>query len=312
MTLHRSRSTAELELYGVFGSLLSRIFYATRRTRFPARDAAFRSLLRSERMSRDALLAQQWRDLQAMLRHAYTEVPYYRGVFDGLGAKPEDFRTTADVARLPLLTKAIIQEQGERLQAGNLAQIPGVYRNNTGGSTGTPLSFLQDAHYFAWGMAELDRNFWMCGYRPGWRQAFLWGSDYDSKAHIGLRGKLHDMILNLRWYNTFSLRAADIPVLADELVRFRPDLLVGYVSSLTMLATLVRDQGLPAPRPRAIQTSAEVLTADARALLEGVFQSRCFDRYGCREVGNVAHECEAHEGLHLLVESNYTEFVPTA
>lgn len=305
-------STLALQASAAVGGLLSRVFYATRASRFPAREAAFQSLMRSQWLSADALRDQQWRDLQALLAHAWANVPYYREVFDRLGARPEDIRGEADLARLPLLTKTIIQEQGDRLKARDLGAIPGVYRNHTGGSTGTPLSFWQDANYFAWGMAELDRNFRMTGYRPGWRQAFLWGSDYDSRAHVGFKGRLHDLILNLRWYNTFAIRASDVRRIADELVRFRPHLLVGYVSSLTMLATLIREQGLQAPRPRAIQTSAEVLTPDARTLLEDVFQSRCFDRYGCREVGNVAHECDAHDGLHLLVESSVVEFVPSA
>src|SRR5438034_6344432 len=41
-----------------------------------------------------------------------------------------------------------------------------------------------------------------------------------------------------------------------------------------------------APRPRAVQTSAEVLTPAARSLIERTLGGRCFDRYGCREVGD--------------------------
>lgn len=81
----------------------------------------------------------------------------------------------------------------------------GVYVNHTGGSTGAPLTFVQDAAYLAWAMAELDRDFQMCGYRVGQRQAFFWGSDRDSGAHRTARGKLYDLLANLRWVDAFDL-----------------------------------------------------------------------------------------------------------
>ena len=34
-----------------------------------------------------------------------------------------------------------------------------------------------------------------------------------------------------------------------------------------------------------------------------------FDRYATREVGTIAHECEAHDGLHLVMENNIVEIV---
>ena len=303
-------SALALRAYGVAGAGLSRLFFGlVRRWQAPARDSAFRQLLASQWWSADRLRAEQWGALQRLLGHAYENVPYYRDVFRSLGAEPGDFRNAGDVARLPLLQKEDIQANGQRLKAIAGYDPSGVYVNHTGGSTGMPLTFWQDSSYRAWGMAELDRNFWMCGYRPGQRQAFLWGSDYDSKAHKSLTGKLHDLVLNLRWVDTFNLDADKLRATLTELVAFRPTLLVGYVSSLTLLAQLIETEGRAAPRPRAIQTSAEVLTPAARDLIERTLGGRCFDRYGCREVGNIAHECDAHTGLHVLMESNYTEFV---
>jgi phenylacetate-CoA ligase len=58
---------------------------------------------------------------------------------------------------------------------------------------------------------------------------------------------------------------------------------------------------------RAVQTSAETLTAEHRGLIEEAFGAPAYNRYGCREVGNLAHECDAHAGLHLLIENNIVE-----
>jgi phenylacetate-CoA ligase len=150
----------------------------------------------------------------------------------------------------------------------------------------------------------------MAGYRLGLRWAFLWGSDYDASAHKGRIGRLKDRIIyNTLWINTFDLTVETLLQAAEKLVLWQPSVLVAYVSSATMLARLVRTKGIEGIRPAAIQTSAEVLTDDARELLESTFRCPVFDRYGCREVGNIAHECDAHQGLHILGENNLVELL---
>lgn len=297
----------------VAGTLFSRFYLgAVQPWRDRRRERAFRHLSQSQWWPEERLASEQWQRLQHLLAHAYAHVPLYRERFAALGADPRDVRTPRDLARLPILTKADIQEHGSRLRASAGYEPRSTYINHTGGSTGTPLSFSQDDAYRAWSMAELDRDFTMCGYQRGWRQAFLWGSDYDAKAHVGLGGRLRDMARNLHFVDTFDLTVDTLRRATAELAAFDPQLLVGYVSSVTLLAQVIRKEGLPRPKPRAIQTSAETLTSAARRLIEETLGARCFDRYGCREVGNLAHECDAHDGLHLLVENNYVEFVDDA
>jgi phenylacetate-CoA ligase len=60
---------------------------------------------------------------------------------------------------------------------------------------------------------------------------------------------------------------------------------------------------------RAVISSGETLNGTDRQLMEQVFECPIFNRYGCREFGAIAHECEAHEGLHLNMESFIVEIV---
>jgi phenylacetate-CoA ligase len=46
-----------------------------------------------------------------------------------------------------------------------------------------------------------------------------------------------------------------------------------------------------------------------RASIENVFGCAVFDEYGARELGPLAHECEAHAGLHVNAESYVVEVV---
>jgi phenylacetate-CoA ligase len=74
-----------------------------------------------------------------------------------------------------------------------------------------------------------------------------------------------------------------------------------------LFARFLRERGLAVHRPHSIVTSAEMLEADDRRLLEEVFGCPVFDRYGCREVSVIASECRAHAGLHVNAECLYVE-----
>lgn len=305
------KAVHEASLTGFFNLLLH-----TERSPFNLRHSpgmrCLKKLLQSQWYSPEQLSLLQLDKTKRLLKQAYEGVPYYRKTFERVGFHPEDFSSMEQLKALPVLTKADIQNHGDELLSRTA--VPGsYYRNQTGGSTGHPLVFYQSREYEAWGLADIWRNFMMCGFRPGERKAFLWGSDYDSRAHRGWKNRVVNDLLreNTVWINTFELTEERLARAALTLASFRPRLIVAYVSSATLLASYVREHGIEI-RPRAVQTSAEVLSSAQRRLLEEVFACPVFNRYGCRELGNIAHECEVHEGLHLLEENNYTEFLDAA
>lgn len=269
-----------------------------------------KSLLTTQWQSLDELHSIQLAKARRLLGHARQHVPYYQELFDQAGFDQESLTYMDQLAALPVLTKNIIQEQGDRLLSTAFSPSE-YYRNHTGGSTGEPLTFYHSWEYESWGLADIWRNFFMCGYRPGERKVFFWGSDYDATHHKGFRERILNDLLheNMVWINTFDLSEELLDRSVTLLRLFRPRFLVAYVSSATLLARYLKDHGITDIRLRAIQTSAEVLTTAQRRLLEEVFGCQVFDRYGCREVGNIAHECDAHDGLHLLCENNYSEFL---
>ena len=247
--------------------------------------------------------------VRRLLEHAFANVPYWAQTARERGLSADDFHTYADMAKLPLLTKDCIRENFEALKAVDGPQ-RNVKRNHTGGSTGVPLTFLQDDEYRQYNNADKTRLYERCNYRLGDSLVFLWGSDYDSAAHNTPLRRLADRLgMNLIWINTFTVTEDDLARYAAAIARHNPVLIVGYVSSLVMYANFLKQRQLPRPSPRAVQTSAEVLTGADRALLGEVFGCEIFDRYGCREVGIIAHECEQHRGLHISQSRNLLELV---
>jgi phenylacetate-CoA ligase len=56
-------------------------------------------------------------------------------------------------------------------------------------------------------------------------------------------------------------------------------------------------------------TSAGTLHDHMRETIRRVFRAPVYNRYGSREVGDIACECEAHEGLHVSAPTHYVEIL---
>lgn len=271
--------------------------------REPNRIRALRSLQRSEFWDLESLRQLQQTQLRELLSKASLTSPWYRELLRDL--PPPDQFTLDDLRLLPILRKSDLQSQLDAI-TGDGNQIPGVHEAFSGGSTGTPIRLWQTPEYLDWTNAELVRDYLMCnGFGQGQRQAFIWGDarDADMRSTTSLR----DIIANRLWVGGLVLSDDDgLGEIVEQLQAFRPKLVVGYVSSLLELARVITE---PLPGLSAVQTSAESLTPERRSIIEEALGASVFDRYGAREVGNLAHECDAHDGLHLLMENNIVEVV---
>ena len=84
----------------------------------------------------------QERRIARIVEHAYQQVPHYRDQMDRLGLAPEDLRTASDLGLLPILERAQVRGEGDRLVSRNLGQaVP----FNSSGRTGIPTTVV--LHY---------------------------------------------------------------------------------------------------------------------------------------------------------------------
>ena len=105
--------------------------------------STFARIEASQWWSRSELEELQLESVRRLIAHAYEQTGFYRERLDGLGLRPDDFRALGDLVKLPLLTKADVRENAERMLAGN-ADRGRLFLNTTGGSTDVPLSLYQD------------------------------------------------------------------------------------------------------------------------------------------------------------------------
>jgi phenylacetate-CoA ligase len=118
-----------------------------------------------------------------------------------------------------------------------------------------------------------------------------------------------DLILNVKTLSAFDMTPVRIQKYLAEIRRIKPAILECYASAAARLARYMEAEGKKGLGARVVVSSGETLNATDRQLMEQVFECPIFNRYGCREFGAIAHECDAHDGLHLNMESFIVEMV---
>lgn len=242
--------------------------------------------------------------LVQLLQHAAEKVPYYQQLLAGIQCSkgPEALR------QMPPLTKADIRSAEGMLQASD-ANPRDLEPNSTSGSTGEPLRFYTDRRSSNGRKAAVVRNRRWAGVQPGDREMRLWGSPIDNDKAKALRGRLHSWLTRTRMINAYDLSRDALQSYLREIAAYKPSLLISYPSVLEELAGEAVRSGFAAVPIGAIVVSAERLFPAQRELFQNVFASQVFNRYGCREVGDIAHECNLHQGLHLNSERVFVEVV---
>lgn len=243
------------------------------------------------------ILAFQQSQLEKLLRHAYQTTPYYRELFK---AKP------SDISQIPPLEKRHIREQLERLCSEAVPQRHRI-KNATGGSTGEPLTFYQDRNY--WNQRNLSVYYFdqWAGWNFGERQLIIWGDLSDVRASRGWRHQLKNFWRNHYWLNGFHLTDLRMRTTFQKMDKSPPQTILAYPSSLYQFARFIFENGLkPRWDLKGIISSAEMLHSHHRDLAETIFSTKVYNRYGGREVGLIAMECE--EGhLHINCRDLYLE-----
>ena len=265
-----------------------------------------REFERSQFLSLEEIRRLQFDRLRSLLLHAHEHCPFYRRRFEQARFAPGGLRRLEDLRALPSLEKRDIQECGPDMVARNWPAAD-LIRNQTGGSTGAPVTFfLSRDRKCSRAAATLRHNRW-AGWEVGDRAAVIWGAPQDRPAD-GWRPALRNTLLREpMWLDAGCLTEERMTQFHRQLHRFRPRVLQAYARAVVLFARYLRAAGLMAYRPHSIVTSAEILEAEDRDLLEQVFGCPVFNRYGCREVSVVASECPAHSGLHVMAEGLYVE-----
>lgn len=266
-----------------------------------------RELEKIEGFSNEEVDKYQKEKLNKILLYAAKKVPYYRRVLADSRVVVEGKVILENFNKIPILTKDIIRREGNNLFSDDYPK-KRFYENTSGGSTGQPIRIIQDKEYSDWNIANKIYLKTFGGQDIGGKELRLWGSERDlleGKESLAIR--LRNWLYNRREFNSFKMSEEDMWGFVRAWNRFRPRWIEAYVQSIYEFSVFIQKNGIEIYSPKGILTSAGTLFPEMKEKIEAVFKTKVFNRYGSREVGDMACSCEKDEGLHLLVSSHYFE-----
>jgi len=248
--------------------------------------------------------------LRRTIEFAATNVPYYRDLFNAHGLRTADIRTPADLKALPLLDKAIVQREGQRLRPARVEMA--TIAQTTGGTTGRPVPYFTSPACVQFNYATYEVRFrrW-AGIEFGDRMVSINGKPIVPMTQNGPPYWRHNLAFNQLYVSAYHLSDANLPAIVERIAAFEPRVIVAYTSAAHRIARFMNDQGWAGRvRPHAVLVSSETVFDWARADMERAFGCKVFNGYSLGEPVCFVTECP--EGsMHVSPEYGVIELLET-
>lgn len=232
----------------------------------------------------EKLEAFQNKRLRIIINYAYNNIPGYRVKFDKAGVKPEDIKSKDDLYKLPITTREELQDNPMFVNKKLVSDV--LY---TGGSTGTSLRYYESK--------ESGIIRWNAHLR-GWN----WHEFKPSMKYIVLKSASKIYKEGTCLYLNGNLTTENLKKNIEELIRFKPVHLKGYVNALFILAKYCLDNEIRLDGIISATPSSENMYPFQRELMEKAFNCKVFEEYCCNDGGACGWECEKREGVHHAME----------
>lgn len=248
--------------------------------------------------------------LVKILHHCQNSVPYYTKLMNDIGCEklleqnPEIY-----LSKLPVLTKDVIRNKFQELKSLDLEKRKWNF-NTSGGSTGEPIRLIQDQDYFDHSHPVKLLYSYLVGREIGEYQVNLWGSERDIfEATRNWKSIFSGFLSNTIYLNAYQMNLQQMAEFIRLLNEKPPKLILAYSQAIYELAKFAESEQIKVIPQKAIMTSSDTLHPWMREKIESVFQCQVFNRYGSREVGDIACERPGFTGLWVAPWGNYVEIV---
>jgi phenylacetate-CoA ligase len=272
--------------------------------------AVARQLDESQWWTPEALLFQQLRQIERVLGHALSTVPYYKQRLGFLAGRKAGTLTLEDFRKIPILRRSDIQEAGAALIS---TKIPSdhspVFDIKTSGSTGRPIVTKGTA---ITGLMLRAANL---------RYHLWFKRDFSAKtaAIRLLKGKQLEAAKANRavpWADGFPsgpmvMRHIATPVSEqfDWLLDQKPDYLLTFPSNLLALIRLSKERHMKLGTLREVITLGEAPDPALRDICKKEWGVPVVDAYSSQEFGMLAVQCPAAPHYHVQSENVLVEIL---
>jgi phenylacetate-CoA ligase len=265
-------------------------------------------LQRSQWMTKDKLSKLQALRMHKVVNDAFRKVPFYHTLYEGTGVGCCAPLNITDTADLPIVTKAQLKRTPLMERTAVDANLNSCLINTTSGSTGPPITVLEDSYSAAYRDALNLRLMWAYGMRP---------LDRICRVRLGLRPELKFSLADKSGVWGFFRRRLHKTLLSDTdildhlrfMAVFRPALLIASASYCRALVRTCEELNEQLPSFRVIVTTGELSDSSSRKLIENKIGAEVFDHYAIEEIGSIAWECPTHSGYHVNTDSLFCELL---
>ncbi|MGD2250006.1 MAG: AMP-binding protein [Candidatus Methanofastidiosia archaeon] len=242
----------------------------------------------------------QEKKVRKILQYAYKNNRFYHDFYKKHNVSPSDFKTLDDIRKFPQTTKRhMLENYPDNIVSKGYNHLE-MIKASTSGSTGQNLNLVYDKRVYEHYMAVTYRNLSALGYKP-WHRLL-----YTRYEPFKIENTFYQKfgVIPRKWISVWLSTEEQIKMLR----KFKPHALTVYPSIAVEWAKTLKQQGEHFNIPVFIRAEAEILTKEAKELIEEIFGCTVYEEYGSAEFVVFAWECQ-ERGYHMSVDNVYMEFL---
>ncbi len=225
--------------------------------------------------------------LEQILIYSYLHVKYYNEIFKKINLVNEDLSLNMEnFEKIPILTKDIIRDRYDDLISDEISKLKWKY-NSSGGSTGEPIKLMQDENYYDWNVANKLYYKKIAGIKLGEKEMRFWGLGKDI-LNCPIMVQIRNIIYNRKDINIYNMSEKDLEKNLKIWNKYKPKWIEGYVQSIYEFALFIKKNNYSFVKPKGILCTAGTLCPNMKKTIEETFKCKVYNRYGSREVGDIA------------------------
>ncbi len=254
----------------------------------------------------DQIKSEQFDLLKNTLIHAYQNIPYYTDLFNQVEFNPLVFEDERELTKIPLLDKATIRKNFDKLQNPSLPKNK-LKLHMTSGSTGEKLRFYKPKELtFVINAAFMYRFYAMFDIHPKDKRVTIGGRRFTTRPPYWSYNRFENQLL----LSSHHLNIETGKEYINRINSFNPVFIQGHPNSILYLANFIIGGRAKLLVPiKAIFTTGETLVEENRAKIEHAFKTGVFQQYGSGESCFSAQETPERRGYMLNYEHGYIEMI---
>ncbi len=191
-----------------------------------------------------AIAELQRQSLKKLLIHSQNVVPFYRQYFREARIDARSIDPLTALSMLPLVSKAELAAETLKFRAEHCRE--SVYKDNTGGSSGTPLAFYKNNGMYPIEIASMNAQWERVGYRAGDPKITLRGRTFSGVSSS--RRWIYNPIYNELALSTYHLDRETLAASMVHVRSFAPKFIHGYPAAIVEFIRVLEDSGIDLPK----------------------------------------------------------------